>query len=102
MAKPQATERMYQVLKRPIVTEKTAQMAEGNWVVFEVAKDASKPEIRTAVERLYSVDVLKVNTLIQKGKVKAAGFLKGRRSDVKKAFVKLKDGQTVDMTAGVN
>ena len=101
MAKLQATENMYQLLKRPLVTEKTARLAEGNWIVFEVEKQASKPDIRSAVERLYGVDVLQVNTLIQKGKAKGAGRIAGKRSDVKKAFIKLKEGQSVDMAAGL-
>ncbi len=101
MAKLQATENMYQILKRPLVTEKTARLAEGNWIVFEVEKQASKPDIRSAVERLYGVDVLQVNTLIQKGKAKGAGRIAGKRSDVKKAFIKLKEGQSVDMAAGL-
>jgi large subunit ribosomal protein L23 len=101
MAKPQPTERDYQILRRPLVTEKTAALAEGNWVAFEVVKDASKPEIRDAVTRLYGVEPQRVNTLIQKGKVKGFGRSKGKRSDVKKAFVQLKDGQAIDLSAGL-
>ena len=101
MAKPQPTERMYQILKRPLVTEKTAQQAEGNWVTFEVETDATKPEIRTAIERLYGVTVLQVNTLIQKGKRKGFRGIAGKRSDLKKAFIKVKDGQSIDVAAGL-
>ncbi|MDD9911474.1 MAG: 50S ribosomal protein L23 [Alphaproteobacteria bacterium] len=101
MAKAQPTERMLQILKRPLVTEKTAAQAEGNWVTFEVITDARKPEIRTAIERLYGVDVLQVNTLIQKGKRKGFRGVSGKRSDMKKAFIKVKDGQSIDVAAGL-
>ena len=96
------TERMYQLLKRPLVTEKTTQQAEaGNWVSFEVALDATKPELKAAFERLYGVTVERVNTLIQKGKTKRFKGRPGQRSDIKKAFIKVKDGETVDLMAGV-
>ncbi|MCP5405365.1 MAG: 50S ribosomal protein L23 [Pseudomonadaceae bacterium] len=101
-AKTQLTEAALTVLKRPLVTEKTTQIAEGgNWLVFEVEKTATKPQIRSAVENLYGVNVTQVNTLISKGKTKGFGARAGRRSDVKKALVKLKDGQSVDLMAGV-
>jgi large subunit ribosomal protein L23 len=93
------TERMYQLIVRPLVTEKTTLVAEsGNWLTFEVLADATKPEIKAALQRLYGVEVLKVNTLIQKGKKRTRNL--GARSDMKKALVKLKDGQSVDLTAG--
>lgn len=93
------TERMYQLIVRPLVTEKTTLVAEsGNWLTFEVLGDATKPEIKAAFERLYGVDVLRVNTLIQKGKKRTRNL--GARSDVKKALIKLKDGQSVDLSAG--
>lgn len=96
------TERMYQLLVRPLVTEKTTKVAEsGNWLAFEVLPDATKSEIKQAVQSLYGVDVLRVNTLIQKGKSKGFRGSAGRRSDVKKAFIKLKDGQSIDLSAGV-
>lgn len=100
MAKQQATERQLQLLKKPIITEKTSQMA-GNWVAFEVQPDAAKPEIRTAVETIYGVNVMKVNTLNQRGKVKLFRGFKGKQSNVKKAFVQLKDGQSIDMAASL-
>ncbi len=100
--KPQPTERMLQILKRPLVTEKTAAMSEkGNWIAFEVMKDSTKPEIRAAIERLYGVDVLRVNTLNVAGKVKKFKGHVGKRSDMKKAYVKLKDGQSIDIAAGL-
>lgn len=93
------TERMYQLIVRPLVTEKTTKVAEaGNWLTFEVLEDATKPEIKAAFERLYGVEVLRVNTLIQKGKKRTRNL--GQRSDVKKALIKLKDGQSVDLSAG--
>lgn len=99
--KEQATERMYQVLKRPLVTEKTTKIAEaGNWTTFEVLVDATKPEIRKTVETLYGVKVMRVNTLIQKGKRKGFRGVAGKRSDMKKAFVQLKDGQSIDFGQG--
>jgi large subunit ribosomal protein L23 len=102
MATTTPTERMYQILVRPLVTEKTTKIAEaGNWMSFEVLGDATKPEIKEALQRLYGVDVLRVNTLIQKGKARGFRGRAGMRSDVKKAIVKLKDGQSVDLSAGV-
>lgn len=95
------TPRMYQILVRPLVTEKTTKMAEANWLTFEVQTDATKPEIQTAVERLYGVEVERVNTLVRKGKAKGFQGRPGQRGDVKKAFVKLKDGQSIDLMAGV-
>lgn len=95
------TPRMYQLLVRPLVTEKTTKVAEANWLAFEVQTDATKPEIKTAVERLYGVEVERVNTLTQKGKAKGFQGRAGQRSDVKKAFIKLKNGQSIDLMAGV-
>jgi large subunit ribosomal protein L23 len=93
------TERMYQLFVRPLVTEKTTKVAEdGNWLTFEVLQDATKPELKAAFERLYGVEVLRVNTLTQKGKKRTRNL--GTRSDVKKALIKLKDGASVDLSAG--
>lgn len=94
------SERMYQILKRPLVTEKTTGMAEGNWVAFEVLPDARKLEIRAAIEAMYNVKVEKINTLIQKGKAKRFRGFMGQRSAMKKAYVRLKDGQSIDL--GIN
>lgn len=100
--KAQATEKMYNILVRPIVTEKSTQVAEHNVTTFEVAKTATKAEIRNAVETLYKVEVNKVNTLIRKGKNRGrAGGVVGRRSDMKLAYVSLKDGQSIDISAGL-
>lgn len=96
------TERHYQVLIRPLVTEKTSKVAEkGNWLTFEVAPSATKPEIKEALQRLYGVEVERVNTLIQKGKSRGFKGRAGQRSDVKKAFIQLKSGQSLDLMAGV-
>jgi large subunit ribosomal protein L23 len=93
---------MYQLVVKPLITEKTTKIAEsGNWLAFEVLEDATKPEIKEALQRLYGVEVLRVNTLIQKGKARGFKGRAGQRSDVKKALVKLKDGQSVDLSAGV-
>lgn len=106
--KPEATKRpvisreaMYTVIRGPLITEKATMLSEKNQVVFKVAIDATKPEIKAAVEGLFGVTVLGVNTLVQKGKAKRFKGRPGVRSDVKKAFVKLAAGQTIDLTTGL-
>ena len=94
-------ERMYEVIRRPLITEKATLISEYNQFAFEVAMDASKPEIREAVEGIFSVKVTAVNTLIQKGKAKVFRGRKGRRDDMKKAVVTLADGESIDVTTGV-
>lgn len=94
-------ERMYEVIRRPLITEKATLISEHNQVAFEVAIDASKPEIREAVEGIFSVKVTGVNTLIQKGKTKKFRGRAGRRDDMKKAVVTLADGDSIDVTSGV-
>lgn len=94
-------ERKYDIVRAPLITEKTSVIAENNQVAFTVAKDASKPEIKQAIEDLFKVEVTAVNTLIQKGKTKRFRGRPGRRSDVKKAIVTLAEGQTIDVTSGV-
>ena len=91
----------YDVVLAPHITEKTTLLSEHNAVVFKVAGGASKPQIKAAVEALFGVDVLGVNTIVQKGKSKR---WKGRpytRSDMKKAIVTLAEGQTIDVTTGI-
>jgi large subunit ribosomal protein L23 len=91
----------YDVILAPHITEKSTLLSEQNAVVFKVAKGASKPQIKAAVEALFSVSVIGVNTLTAKGKTKR---WKGRpytRSDVKKAVVTLAEGQTIDITTGI-
>lgn len=91
----------YDIIRRPLITEKTTMASEANAVVFEVAIDATKPKIRDAVEALFDVKVKAVNTLIQKGKVKMFKGRKGRRADVKKAVVTLEEGNMIDVTTGL-
>ncbi len=93
--------RHYDVIIRPIVTEKSTRVSEHNQVVFQVRKDATKPEIKEAVEEIFGVKVKKVNTLILKGKVKGFRGRRGRRPDIKKAYVTLEEGQSIDIMTGV-
>lgn len=94
-------ERAFEIIRAPVVTEKSTMGSEHNQVTFKVAKDASKPEIKLAVERLFDVKVEAVNTLVMKGKVKRFKGRLGRRSDYKKAVVTLAEGQSIDIVAGV-
>jgi len=96
-----STERMYELVRSPVVTEKSTLITENNQITFRVAKDATKPEIKAAVEKLFDVTVLKVNTLITKGKVKRFRGIKGRRNDEKKAIVTLAEGQHIDVSTGI-
>jgi large subunit ribosomal protein L23 len=103
MAKQQKTAdiRHYDVVLAPHITEKSTLLSDHNAVVFKVAKDASKPEIKAAVEALFSVKVTGVNTIVQKGKTKRWKGTPYKRSDVKKAIVTLADGQSIDVTTGI-
>ncbi len=94
-------EAMYQIIRNPVVTEKATALSESGQVVFRVAIDATKPQIKAAVEALFGVKVLGVNTLVQKGKTKRFRGRPGQRSDVKKAFVRLAAGQQIDLTTGL-
>lgn len=100
MATPIALDH-YDVILSPVITEKSTEASENNQIVFRVAKTASKPEIKAAVEALFSVKVMGVNTLVRKGKVKRFRGRKGRQSDVKHAVVTLQDGQSIDVTTGL-
>ncbi|MHB2168148.1 50S ribosomal protein L23 [Alsobacter sp. R-9] len=93
--------RHYDVILGPVVTEKATTQSEQNKVVFKVRKDASKPQIKAAVEKLFDVKVESVNTLVRKGKVKRFKGTVGRQSDVKKAIVTLAEGQSIDVTTGL-
>ena len=93
--------RMYDLIRAPIITEKATLLSEFNQVSFRVPLDASKPEIKTAVEGLFKVKVTAVNTLRQKGKVKRFRGRPGRRPDTKKAIVTLAEGQSIDVFTGV-
>jgi large subunit ribosomal protein L23 len=93
--------RHYDVIVAPHITEKSTQLSEQNAVVFKVAKDASKPEIKAAVEALFNVKVTGVNTIVTKGKTKRWKGQSYQRSDAKKAIVTLAEGETIDITSGV-
>ena len=94
-------QRMYEVIRSPLVTEKSTLASEHNQVAFKVAVDATKPEIRAAVETLFKVKVTAVNTLVRKGKVKRFRGRIGRQSDHKKAIVTLAEGHAIDVTTGL-
>jgi large subunit ribosomal protein L23 len=95
------TPRHYDTIIAPVITEKSTMLSEHNKVVFQVAKDATKDEIASAVEELFKVRVVKVNTLNVKGKTKRFRGHLGRRSDIKKAVVTLQEGQTIDIATGL-
>ncbi|MDB4559025.1 50S ribosomal protein L23 [Amylibacter sp.] len=92
---------LYDVIRKPIITEKATLASEHNAVVFEVAIDANKPQIKEAVEGLFGVKVKAVNTSITKGKVKRFKGKLGVRKDVKKAYVTLEEGNTIDVSTGL-
>lgn len=92
--------RHYDVIVAPHITEKSTLLSEQNAVVFKVAQSASKPEIKAAVEAIFDVSVVGVNTIVQKGKTKRWKGKPYFRSDMKKAIVTLKGGQTIDVTEG--
>jgi large subunit ribosomal protein L23 len=87
-------------IQHPIITEKSQMVTENNCYVFAVRCDASKPEIKEAIESLFSVKVQSINTLIQKGKRKVFKGITGKRSNQKKAYIKLEKGQSIEL--GVN
>jgi len=91
----------YDVILSPVITEKSTAVSEVNQVVFKVRGDATKPEIKKAVETLFGVKVLAVNTLNRKGKVKRFRGIEGRQKDVKKAIVRLAEGERIDVTTGI-
>lgn len=99
--KVHVTEKLSQVLVAPVVTEKSSMAAEGNSVVFKISEWADKTDVKAAVEALYGVEVLKVNTLNIKGKTKRFRGMLGRRSDIRKAVVRIKDGQSIDLGTNV-
>ena len=96
-----AAARHYDTILSPVITEKATMLSEHNKVVFRVAQDATKSQIAEAVEALFKVNVVKVNTLNVKGKTKRFRGHLGKRSDVKKAIVTLADGQSIDITTGL-
>lgn len=94
-------ERMYDIVRAPVITEKATVISEHNQVVFRVPMTATKPEIRAAIEGLFNVKVTAVNTARQKGKVKRWRGRLGRRPDTKKAMVTLAEGQSIDVSTGI-
>ncbi len=91
----------YDLVRKPIITEKATMVSENGAVVFEVAIDANKPQIKQAVEELFGVKVKAVNTTITKGKVKRFRGQPGKRKDIKKAYVTLEEGNTIDVSTGL-
>ena len=96
-AKPE----QYDIIRKPVITEKSTMASESGAVVFEVAMGANKPQIKDAIETLFGVKVKSVNTTITKGKAKRFRGQPGRRADVKKAYVTLEEGNTIDVTTGL-
>ncbi|ODR94513.1 50S ribosomal protein L23 [Methyloceanibacter stevinii] len=91
----------YDVILAPVITEKSSEASESNQVVFKVRLNATKPQIKNAVEKLFGVKVVAVNTLTRKGKTKFFRGIKGTQKDTKKAVVKLAEGDKIDVTTGI-
>jgi large subunit ribosomal protein L23 len=91
----------YDIIKSPVITEKSTLVSEANQVIFKVAPKATKPEIKAAVESLFNVKVKAVNTLVRKGKVKTFRGRRAQQSDIKKAIVTLEEGHSIDVTTGL-
>ena len=91
----------YDVIRSPVITEKSTAVSEHNKVMFNVARSATKSDIKAAVEALFKVKVTAVNTLVRKGKVKRFRGVKGRQNDIKRAIVTLSEGQSIDVTTGL-
>ena len=91
----------YDVIKAPVITEKSTLVSEANQVIFKVAPKATKPQIKAAVESLFGVKVKAVNTLVRKGKVKTFRGRRAQQSDTKKAIVTLEEGHSIDVTTGL-
>ena len=91
----------YDVILSPVITEKATTASENNQVVFKVHRDATKPEIKATIEELFKVKVLSVNTLTRKGKTKQFRGIRGRQQDVKKAIVRLAEGDKIDVTTRI-
>ena len=91
----------YQIILNPLVTEKSTQLSEFNKIVFSVPVNATKLEVKSSIEKIFSVKVTAVNTILLKGKAKRFKGVLGRRSNTKKAIVTLAPGNTIDLSAGV-
>ena len=96
-----SNERMYELIRNPVITEKATLLSEFNQVTFKVPIDATKFEVRAAVEKLFSVKVVAINTLKQKGKNKRFQGRLGKRNDYKKAVVSLREGDSIDVSSGI-
>ena len=96
-----SNERIYEIIRSPLVSEKSTFISQFNYYVFKVSNKSTKPQIKQAVEKLFDVKVLSVNTLNQNGKIKKFRNISGKRPDFKKAFVKLAEGNTIDTTVEV-
>ena len=92
---------LYDIIVAPVITEKATLASENNQVIFKVAPHATKPQIKEAVERLFSVKVKAVNTLNRKGKLKRFRGIQGRQNSMKKAMVTLHEGSSIDVTTGL-
>jgi len=101
LKKPLSKEAMYEIIRAPLITEKMTVLSERSQFGFRVSIDATKPQIAAAVESLFNVKVLAVNTILQKGKTKRFRGRPGVRSDIKKAIVTLAPGQSIDFTTGL-
>jgi len=91
----------YDVIRSPVITEKSTMASEQDKVVFNVARSATKSDVKAAIELLFKVKVKSVNTLVRKGKTKRFRGIKGRQSDIKRAIVTLQEGQSIDVTTGL-
>ena len=91
----------YDIILSPVITEKSSMASEANQVVFKVRRHATKPEIKAAIEQLFKVKVVGVNTLLRKGKTKQFRGVKGKQQDVKKAIVTLAEGEKIDVTTRI-
>ena len=93
--------RHYDLIVAPVITEKATIASDSNQFVFKVRREATKPQIKAAIEKLFDVKVMAVNTLVRKGKSKVFRGMRGKQQDVKKAVVTLADGYRIDVTSGV-
>jgi large subunit ribosomal protein L23 len=93
--------RHYDLIVSPVITEKATIASDSNQFVFKVRREATKPQIKAAIEKLFDVKVTAVNTLLRKGKTKVFRGMRGKQQDVKKAVVTLADGYRIDVTSGV-
>jgi len=96
-----STQKLFEVIRNPLISEKSTYVSQYNYYVFKVSKKSTKPQIKQAVEKLFKVKVLSVNTLNQNGKIKKFRNISGKRPNFKKAFVKLAEGNTIDTTVEV-